>query len=160
MSPARRRNGAGVPCAAASIAARRKMTSRSKSVRRGGRVRETRVQALVELAARDDIGQQQRRRLRRQASILERLPQRFGRAAGGHEDGAGARVRVRRAQRDVRVHGLQVRHPQEAGDAWGDHRFEGGAVSRSSSSPARSSSISAPAAADDASHASVMFPEG
>ena len=56
------------------------------------------------------------------------------------------------------VHRPQVRHPHEAGDAWGNHRFRGGDVdvSRSSSWAARSSSMSAPAAADDASQASFM----
>ena len=88
---------------------------------------------------------------------FECVPERFGGAAGGDQDGAGARVRRPRRQRTMYAcMRLQVWHPQEAGDAWGDHRFEGGAVSRSSSSPARWSSMRAPAAADDASHASVM----
>ena len=58
--------------------------------------------------------------------------------------------------RDRPVHCLEIRHPEQPGDAWGYQRLGDGADNRLSSSSARSSSMRAPAAADAASHASCV----
>ena len=89
--------------------------------------------------------------VRRSASAAPRL---------GHQDGARARVERTRVfaggARDRPVHCLEIRHPQQPGDAWGYQRLGDGADNRLSSSSARSSSMRAPAAADAASQASCV----
>ena len=157
MSPGRRRNGAGVPRPAG---LERRPPEDHLALELGEHRRSAGqpfVQLLVELRARDQIGKQQRRRRRGQLDVLERAAQRLGRATARHEHGTGARVGDSAGPLgDGVVHRAQVRHPHEAGDAWGYHRFRGSDVCLSSSWAARSSSMSAPAAADAASHASFM----
>ena len=100
-----------------------------------GRISTLRMQTFVQFVTRNQIREQHGSRAGKTAR-LNRLAKRFGSAPGWDDDGGRPGVSRAHTADEVGLHPLQVRHPHKAGDAWGDHRFEGGVVSRSSSSPA------------------------
>ena len=88
------------------------------------RERQRGVQAAIEVGAGDQVRQQQRPAVLRERDVLERAAQFVRGAAGGDEHGhATRRQGVRWSQpRDRGPHGFEIRDPDEAGDAWCDHR--------------------------------------
>src|SRR4051812_6199480 len=93
------------------------------------------MQTFVQFVARNEIRKQHRSRAGK-TPRRNRLAKRFGSAPGWDDDRRRPRVGRTHTADEVGLHPLQVRHPHKAGGEWGDHRFEGGVVSRSSSSPA------------------------
>jgi hypothetical protein len=128
---------------------------------RPSRSRQTLGEAIDDLAGRDHVRQQERTVLGEDA-ILDRAQQvRRGRARR-HDNEPVARIE-RCAAACKGDHGLterlQVGHPHQACRARRDHCSLGGSRSSRSCCWARASIISAPAAADDASHAVLMSAE-
>ena len=112
-------------------------------------------------------GQQQRERKHRAPGIrvarqlLEGAPQLFGGGPGGHKHSGLMRAPRIAGPNEVRngtLKRLKTWSAEKAGATGGDQLGSGGIKVRSSSSVARSNSMSDPAAADAATHAASRSP--